>query len=71
MKRARIIKNLKTILGLRLVKGGGAILQLSQEDKICAICFLKDSRMKKVDFNLPTTSPPLVTFCATPSYHDL
>ena len=40
MREARIIKNLKTILGLR-GGGGAAILQLSREDKICAIFILK------------------------------
>ena len=38
MRKARIIKNFKAILGFE----GGGILQLSREEKICAIFFFKD-----------------------------
>ena len=38
--KSRIIKDFKTILGYRW-GGGAAVLQLSREDKICAILFLQ------------------------------
>ena len=57
MRKANIITNLKTILRF---KGGGeaAILQLSREDKICAIFFLQEflSGVCRSKFNRTSTN---------------
>ena len=45
MRKSRIIKDLKTILGYR-GGGGAAVLQLSREDKICAIFILQGFLME-------------------------
>ena len=51
MRKPLIITDLKAILGLEGV-GGAAILQLSREDKICAIFILQGFLSRILLYNL-------------------